>query len=371
MSAPVGGTRSLTDGSGGGTAPSGPSTTTTRRHRWADGRVVRGRSRNRHHSRRRCNRRLTTLRSDRLRSGHHGQPRATYGQPGLPRASRARRPVPVARQRRRRYISSRPRSWPSRGPDGRRRDRALQHGQEEGGGDHPHHLSDVDLRAGPSAGLPTLPGSDGAEATATVGEAFTLGELSFQSGWSIGDKRLFGTGTITGLTTDAPVESAIIDVWPRTAPGTRHHLLHRGSPAPRSSPACPSGGPSPLPEVVFRRSLRSEAGDPQPPIGTRGEVTDELVDAMSSAAGENPEPHDDQVGRRHDDDLLTVVGCSSNRRRPARSGSTTRPDASVLERQPSLQLLLVTPCAVTFTDCVICRPAATGSPPHSPSCRAN
>ena len=61
-------------------------------------------------------------------------------------------------------------------------------------------------------GLPTLPGSDGAEATATVGEAFTLGELSFQSGWSIGDDDSFGTGTITGLTTDAPVESAIIDV---------------------------------------------------------------------------------------------------------------------------------------------------------------
>ena len=46
-------------------------------------------------------------------------------------------------------------------------------------------------------GLPTLPGSDGAEATATVGEAFTLGELSFQSGWSIGDDDSFGTGTIS------------------------------------------------------------------------------------------------------------------------------------------------------------------------------
>ena len=39
-----------------------------------------------------------------------------------------------------------------------------------------------------------------------------MGELSFQSGWSIGDDDSFGTGTITGLTTDAPVESAIIDV---------------------------------------------------------------------------------------------------------------------------------------------------------------
>ena len=100
-------------------------------------------------------------------------------------------------------------------PDGRRRDRVLTTRPRRRWRDHPPATFPTSTSGRACRPARPLPGSDGAEATATVGGPSRWASCPSRAGWSIGDNDSFGTGTITGLTTDAPVESAIIDVFGR------------------------------------------------------------------------------------------------------------------------------------------------------------